>query len=117
MIRKQSIFIKIKEVTLTSNIVAIGRKHLALTEIGRSKGGKSSGFCMVWNLPSNMRQIIMQGPDHENLKFLYSHVMKRSYILVAKEALCLTYSTHRCSIMYTWSFFNYTNCHKGGLRC
>lgn len=102
---------------MTSNIVAIGRKHLALTEIGRSKGGKSSGFCMVWNLPSNMRQIIMQGPDHENLKFLYSHVMKRSYILVAKEALCLTYSTHRCSIMYTWSFFNYTKCHKGGLRC
>ena len=86
---------------MTSNIVAIGRKHLALTEIGRSKGGKSSGFCMVWNLPSNMRQIIMQGPDHENLKFLYSHVMKRSYILVAKEALCFTYSTHRCSIMCT----------------
>ena len=52
VIRKQSIFIKIKEVTLTSNIVAIGRKHLALTEIGRSKGGKSSGLCMVWNLPS-----------------------------------------------------------------
>ena len=51
-IRKQSIFIKIKEVTLTSNIVAIGRKHLALTEIGRSKNGKSSGLCMVWNLPS-----------------------------------------------------------------
>ena len=27
----------------------------------------------------------MQGPDHENVKFLYSHFMKRSYILVAKE--------------------------------
>lgn len=59
----------------------------------------------------------MQGPDHENLKFLYSHVMKRSYILVAKKALCFTYSTHRCSIMCAWSFFNYTNYHKGGLRC
>ena len=41
----------------------------------------------------------MHGPDHENVKFLYSHVMKRSYILVAKEALCFTYSTRRCSIM------------------
>lgn len=48
--------------------------------------GRVLGF--VWSgifLPSNIRQIIMQGPDHENLKFLYSHVMKRSYILVAKE--------------------------------
>lgn len=53
VIRKQSIFIKIKEVTLTSNIVAIGRKHLALTEIGRSKNGK----CMaLYGLESSFLQ-------------------------------------------------------------
>lgn len=34
---------------LILNIVVIGRKYLVLIEIGRSKDGKSFGFCMVWN--------------------------------------------------------------------